>query len=172
MLLLVITGPMTMISRSNSSTAFATEQITAFFLAQEGLELVQMQRDKLLLEYFEGTRPAPWAAFETYFDECTDADGCRVEVESTVNPNVVVGDCNVLTNCRLKLDSTVSSTVRPSFRHSGSDPNSLFTRVITMDFTADREVRVVATVTWRTGTLIRSQQVESVTYLFNIYDLP
>ena len=35
-----------------------------------------------------------------------------------------------------------------------------------------REVEVVSTVTWRTGSLIAGQRVELVTYLTNIYDTP
>ncbi len=179
MLLLVITGPMTMISRANNSTSFATEQITAFFLAQEGLELVQMQRDNFLLAHFDDpiTNNTPTAAFKTFFEDC-DFDinpaGCGIEVDSTNNSALLTPvNCSTLTNCRLNLDSTVSSTVRPSYRHSGADPLSLYTRVITMVFDpSGREVSVTATVTWRTGTLISTQQVSATTYLFNIYDRP
>lgn len=39
-LLLAITGPLTLVSNSISDASYAANQITAFYLAQEGLELV------------------------------------------------------------------------------------------------------------------------------------
>ncbi|NCO61881.1 prepilin-type N-terminal cleavage/methylation domain-containing protein, partial [Candidatus Kaiserbacteria bacterium] len=69
LLLLIVTGPMKIITDANHSTAFASEQVTAFFLAQEGLELAQKGRDDLMLQYFDkqfnnnGNMVNPWAKF-------------------------------------------------------------------------------------------------------------
>jgi prepilin-type N-terminal cleavage/methylation domain-containing protein len=176
-LLLVITGPMTMITRSNNGTAFATEQIAAFFLAQEGLELVQMQRDKYLLEYYDAgvVPPAPgdepWTFFQSHFAPCdvgSGPDGCAVEIENGADPEVAVTSCATLADCRLQLDPAATPDDRPSFSHSGAGGPSLYTRVILMEYDSDRAVRVTSTVTWRTGNLISSQKVVSVTYLFNL----
>lgn len=51
-LLVVIIGPMTISSSAAKSTSFASEQVTAFFLAQEGAELIEKARNDLLLEHF------------------------------------------------------------------------------------------------------------------------
>jgi prepilin-type N-terminal cleavage/methylation domain-containing protein len=181
-LLLVITGPMTMISRANNSTAFATEQITAFFIAQEGLELVQKQRDDFLLEYYENpiANPSPWADFKDYFTLCDVAshpNGCALQIQPGTGPNVeVVRDCDTLSDCRLQLNGIASNPRRRRFHYDAGDPNSLFTRAVKMEVIntnlGTQEVKITATVTWRTGSLIREQKVEATTFLFNVRVLP
>ena len=181
-LLLVIVGPMTIISRSNNSTAFATEQIVAFFLAQEGLELVQKQRDDFLLEHFDDPtgNPNPWSGFITYFNLCnvsSHPNGCALQIETGVSPNTeVVRHCDTLTNCRLQLNDAGTNPERRRFHYDVGDPNSLFTRAVKMEVLSTngglQEVLLTSTVTWRTGTLIRTQQVVASTYLFNVYEKP
>lgn len=182
-LLLVIVGPMTMISRSNNSTAFATEQIAAFFLAQEGLELVQKQRDDFLLNHFgnEAANPQPWTAFKNHFTLCNIANGhpngCALQIAAGGGPSTaVIRNCDVLTNCRMQLNAVGTNPQRLRYHYDSADPNSLYTRAVKMEVLntggGQQEVLVTATVTWRTGTLIRSQQVEATTYLFNIYAKP
>ncbi len=173
-LLMVIVGPMTMISRANNSTSFATEQINAWFLAQEGLELIEMQRDKNLLNYFRTSAGSPWGDFADTSGSlqfCYNSTGCGVWVGSTGNPALGLKNCSTIADCKLLLNT--QGAVRPSYVHpSAAGTPSLFTRVITMKKITDDQVQVTATVTWRTGTLIASQKVEATTYLFNIYDTP
>ena len=74
--LIVIVGPMTLSSRTTKSSTFATEQVQAYFLAQEGLELVQKARDEYMLEYFDGSESNPWSTFRTDYATCFGATGC------------------------------------------------------------------------------------------------
>src|SRR3989344_1273934 len=62
-LLIVVVGPMTISMRTAKSTSFASEQVQAFFLAQEGLELAHKGRDDLLLQNFAGTINNSWTRF-------------------------------------------------------------------------------------------------------------
>lgn len=176
-LLLVIVGPMTMITRSNNATSFATEQVNAWFLAQEGLELAQMQRDNFLLQSFNGSLSPdePWTRFARPTDgwaNCFDpAKGCGLTIDSTITPGVTPVDCTVIANCKLYLDN--STAVRPNYVHTSTATSTPFTRVIKLEETnSNREVKVTSTVTWRTGSLIASQKVEAVTYLLNVYGKP
>jgi len=61
-LLLVIVGPMTITSRTAKSATFASEQVQAFFLAQEGVELAQKARSDLVLRKFLPTVHANYLA--------------------------------------------------------------------------------------------------------------
>jgi len=172
-LLLVIVGPMTMITRSNNATSFASEQSTAWFLAQEGLELAQKQRDDLLLEHFNnsGSRPNPWSDFTSpsgVLGDCFGGRVCGLTIQSNSNPAVDVVDCSTMTNCKLYLYLDSLNSVRPNYVHS-SGATTPYTRVITMVETNPGQVKVTSTVTWRTGSLIAGQEVEAVTYLFNVY---
>lgn len=183
-LLLVIVGPMQILSRSINSTNFATEQVNAWFLAQEGLELAQKGRDDLVLADFKdvisggsGVEPAPFTTFMTRYTNCLidiNPDGCGLEIGNGDSAPITVVSCGVVSNCRLYV-TTTANTDRSSYQHSGSGNSiSPYTRVIKMERSPAsgnvREIKVTSTVTWRTGSLISSQKVEAVTYLFNVYD--
>ncbi|MBY0538638.1 prepilin-type N-terminal cleavage/methylation domain-containing protein [Patescibacteria group bacterium] len=177
-LLLVIVGPLQIISRSISSTNFATEQINAWFLAQEGIELAQKGRDDLVLEDFEdklggGSGTNPMSDFLSDYSDCFTADGCGLNIgDGTTLATPVT--CGTVSNCRLYLTSS-SDNDRSSYQHSVSG-NTItpYTRVVRMERTPAtgtvREIKVTSTVTWRTGSLISGQRVEAVSYLFNVYD--
>jgi prepilin-type N-terminal cleavage/methylation domain-containing protein len=175
-LLLVIVGPMQIIARSISSTNFATEQINAWFLAQEGLELAQKGRDDLVLQNFKFQinppgEDEPMNKFLADYADCFTADGCGLNIGDGItfeDPE----PCGTISNCRLYL---YNDPQRSSYRHDFNVNNvTPFTRVIKMEETSAsgkvREILVTSTVTWRTGSLISSQRVEAVTYLFNVYD--
>lgn len=179
-LLLVVTGPMTIISRANNSTAFATEQVNAFFLAQEGLELVQKGRDDFLLRYLQrlingtGGITNPMTQFQATYPACFTASGCGLIINSDSSPSVGYRACTG-TSCLL-YQSTVDN-VRPIYTHDDAgNTRTPFTRVITIEEirngagTRTQEFKVTSTVTWRTGSLLAGQRVELVTYLANIYD--
>ena len=177
-LLLVIVGPLQIVSRSINSTNFATEQVNAWFLAQEGLELAQKGRDDLVLQNFKLQINPPGEAnpiteFLADYATCFSADGCGLTIgNGTTLPAPVT--CGVISNCRLYLTSS-SNSDRSSYQHAISG-NTItpYTRVIKMErFPASgtvREIRVTSTITWRTGSLISSQRVTANTYLFNVYD--
>lgn len=177
-LLLVIVGPLQIIARSINSTNFATEQVNAWFLAQEGIELAQKGRDDLVLEDFEdkiggGGGTSPMTDFLNDYAACFTADGCGLNIGDGTTLTAPV-TCGVISNCRLYL-TTSGNNDRSSYQHAVSG-NTItpYTRVITMErFPASgtvREIKVTSRVTWRTGSLIASQRVEAVSYLFNVYD--
>lgn len=180
-LLIAITGPMKILTNANRSTAFASEQVNAWFLAQEGLELVQKGRDDLLLGYFYrqinagvGGVANPFAQFRTVYASCFLAARCGVMINSTAG-SVNIRACTA-TACRLYTDT--STIIRPVYVHTAAQTIdqtiSPFTRTIQMsvDPSNVNEIIVTSTVTWRTGSFIADQQVQVVTRLFNIYATP
>jgi prepilin-type N-terminal cleavage/methylation domain-containing protein len=173
-LLLVVTGPMTISMRTAKSTNFASEQVQAFFLAQEGLELAQKGRDDLLLEYFANPSAVtdPWNSFtdSTSSGEyrlCFSAAGCGLQWNPSVQERLSPArDCSVSGSCLLyRSDDTVRFTHDPS----GNIP-TLFTRRIYFTPAGSGAVEARSIVTWRTGSLVAEQSVSTVTYLYNIYD--
>jgi len=180
LLLIIIVGPMSITSRTAKSSSFATEQIQAFFLAQEGLELAQKARDDLMLEFFKGDITDPWGQFMDTggtYQQCR-TNGCGLEWSSTQQgqlaaPVACAGGMGG--TCRLYVRNT--SAARSMFTHSAGGGNTVtpFTRVIRFDISgldATREVKIISTVTWRTGSLVQSQMVEVDTYLYNTYATP
>lgn len=170
-LLLVITGPMSISARAAKSTSFSSEQVVAFFLAQEGAEIAQKGRDDILLANFTNPTTA-WNTFTNTsgtFQHCFGANGCGLELNTNAagtlkNPVNCSG-----TSCTLYVDSNTANT-RSRYTHTSSGNTATsYLRVIKMQKYGEREVKVTSTVYWRTGSQKESQKVEVETYLFNIY---
>lgn len=181
-LLLVMTGPMRILSQSTNSTTFANQQTVAFFLAQEGLELVQLGRDNLVLGDFKDTirneavEPNPWQRFQTDFAACIGSS-CGITAANDAD-GLATTSCATLTNCQLYLSTTTTDRARYSHVATGR-VQTPYTRTIqisiipnSQDPSRPRGLVATSTVTWRTGGLIDSQQVQLVTYLTNVYDTP
>lgn len=178
LLLVVIVGPMQLLKQTSNSTLYASEQVVAYYLAQEGLELVHKQRDDLLLEYFDelfegSTSFSPMAEMSDntangVLNECYLEDGCGVSIDNSGQLSVTScsGD-----SCRLYLHDTG----RSQYRHgSGSGSvQSPYSRRITIEplpnSTSIDEFKVTSIVEWRTGSLVGGQRVQLVTYLQNVY---
>lgn len=169
-LLIVIIGPMTISAISAKSTSFSSEQVVAFFLAQEGAELAQKGRDDILLNGF--TDPdAAWASFVSTYATCFDARGCGLELNTDDTGTLKTPRlCSVtagVNNCQLYY-SGASSRSRYTYITSGNT-KTLFIRAVMMQSVGNGSVRVTSRVTWRTGSQKNSQQAEVETYLFNVY---
>jgi prepilin-type N-terminal cleavage/methylation domain-containing protein len=175
-LLIVIVGPMTTSSRTAKSSTFATEQIQAFYLAQEGLELAQKVRDDFLLTQFR-TTPAPnnssWSSFigSTAYQHCLTPNGCGLRWGNAVGSPIQSVRCDSsIDACKLYLSS---NDWRSRYTHDSSGSITPFTRIIYFQTTVPgREVQVRSEVTWRTGSIVASQRVEVDTYLYNTYAQP
>jgi len=168
-LLIVIVGPMTISSKAAKSSTFATEQVQAFFLAQEGLELAQKMRDDFLLTNFGSSGfSTTWEDDFINFNNNCFTTGCGLAWDNSSVTSLVTPVLCINTNCRLYLSPTPAH--RSRYTHvTASNTITPFARVIT--FTADNPggVKVVSKVTWRTGSLIADQKVEVDTYLYDIY---
>ncbi len=177
-LLIVIVGPMTITARIAKSATFATEQVQAFFLAQEGIELAQKGRDDLLLRNFLPPVHAsyltnPWTLFTNTsgtYQHCYSASGCGLEWDDATSGVLeTIANCATSGACRLNLDTTAE---RSKYTHRAVGTQTLFTRQIYFTptpATNPNAVRVRSVVTWRTGSIVAEQRVEVESYLYNIY---
>jgi prepilin-type N-terminal cleavage/methylation domain-containing protein len=176
-LLLVMAGPMRVLTSATNSTTYSSEQIVAYFLAQEGLELIQLGRDDLVLGDFKDLintttdEPDPWTQFQLDYTSCINGT-CGLSPTNT-GKTYTVTNCNTLTNCQLYLNATAGDRARYTHTAAGNAITP-YTRTIRIGMiTVGGRIQgavATSTVTWRTGSLIASQQVELVTYLTNVYD--
>ncbi len=178
-LLIVIIGPMSISTSTARSTSFSSEQVVAFFLAQEGAELVQKARDDLSLRQFLPTTDGnyladpfvPFVNTTGTYQHCYTANGCGLEINGdatgTLRAPIACGSTG--TNCQLYFDASASN-VRSRYTHVASGNTvTPYTRIITMDETATGQVLVTSRVRWRTGNIVAVQEVEVQTYLFDVY---
>jgi prepilin-type N-terminal cleavage/methylation domain-containing protein len=176
-LLIVITGPLTLVSNSARSTNFANDQVMANFLAQEGLELSQAARDNQQIPTFassySGADGAAWNTFANpsgLYQNCFSANGCGLDQDTDAAGTLNVSNClSTGTGCRLY--SNANPTERAQYTHdsnSGANSPTRYTRVIRMT-NGSGQVEIVSRVTWRSDGQRAQQVVETVTYLFNVY---
>jgi len=175
-LLIIIVGPMSIATNSANSTSFANQQVMAYFLAQEGLELAQKGRDDFLLASFnagntEGSDIA-WDAFTGTSGQFADcfADGCGLEILEGPNGDVDVIDCSDEIDCRLYLTAATDERSQYTYDDSNNAEITDFTRVVTMEeVSLSKDVLVTSVVSWRTGNQVAVQSTTATTYLYNVY---
>jgi len=177
-LLLVIVGPMTISMRTAKSSSFASEQVQAFFLAQEGVEFAQKIRDDLLLKWNGfpgGSENSPWAKFTDTtntgtYRHCFAVSGCGLQWSATAGALATVIACDPISNCAIYR----STAGRSWFSHTASNntPTIFTRRVYFTSVDSGSGVFIRSVVTWRTGSIVAEQKVEVNTYLYNIYDTP
>lgn len=172
-LLIVIVGPMSISTSSSKSTSFASEQVIAFFLAQEGVEIVHKIRDDELLD--QNLDPGAWDDIMddsngALLDYCYTDDGdsgCGLELntDNDATLNTVIRCDN--TDCLLNYSET-GGRAKYTYSTAAATP-TIFSRVITMKNTTNDEVHVESTVYWRTGSQRSVQKVVVDTYLYDFY---
>lgn len=171
-LLIIIVGPMTVITTTARSTNFSKSQVTAFFLAQEGAELAQKARDDVLLGAFDEQPGVTWSSFVNgaTFSECFKPTGCALQLNSS---NVVENkaDCEDQ-SCALYLNNTLTNN-RSRYTYDAGAANDITPFTRTIKFTKlpnTDEIRVVSEVSWFDGQIAGNRSVEVETFLFNVYD--
>lgn len=198
-LLIALVSPLTIVSKTSQSNTLANEQIIAFFLAQEGVELAQQLRDQASLIYRkevnDGNSPTDaWLsalalhnpAF-THFATCSLPSGCGLyrfkSAAGDTPPNGPAGlakpqaaapvSCAVIANCKLSIISypAVGTVYAHDVAASANATTTPFTRVIRYVATSQPdEVEIVSTVTWRAGLFFQEQQIQVRTSIFNVYE--
>ena len=160
-LLVAIMGPMTIAARGLQSAFHAREQITAFFLAQEGVELIRMHRDGNALGRLGWLNNIPGVCR-------SNSQGCGMDAR---NP-AVIRNCNS-ENCQLSYDTNPLSSGRGFYTYTptGLPSMSPFTRQIWVNpLGGGGEAVVTVTVSWPSGLFGGTRNVTVTSRIFNQYD--
>lgn len=184
-LVVVVIGPLTIAQKGIQNARFATEQITAVYLAQEAIEAVRQLRDDRALEVFADTTARdPDNPIDTWAwhqgggnridDSCedispnTDANGCRYEPDTSNGQNQVLFRSCSGDQCQLYITSAGTYT------HQSGSGNSLspFTRRVWIrEAIPGQAVEVTVRVTWNAQVFgNQPRSVELSTWLYNHYD--
>ncbi len=184
-LLLVVVGPMRIISTSAKGSNFSSNQVTALFLAQEGLELARKARDENVLSNYNinsGVNAAYWNTFTDNsssgtYSACFNSAGCDFyykNVSSSVgNGGVEVVDCSS-DNCKITYDADPNTSVRSHFISKAANriqaqPTSFTRKVNFIETVSGQEVKVISTVSWFDSTQRQEHNITLESRLFNIY---
>jgi prepilin-type N-terminal cleavage/methylation domain-containing protein len=147
-LLIALTGPLTIAAKGLSSSIYARDQITAFYLAQEGIEYIRNIRDTNSLD--SSLDRSQWL---NNLSSCIGAK-CRIDAHLKPGTAGAITSCagdsnpdNTLTCEPLMLDSGVSGIDLYDYSLNGAP--SIYTREIVMTKITDDEYKIVSTVSWR-----------------------
>lgn len=157
-LLLATVGPMTIAARGLQSSFFSKQQITAFYLGQEAIELVKAQ------QYENVIAGNDWlAGLETGADEFCHIDGLGCGID-THNETFI--DC-AGEGCRILYDTSAS---RGFYQHAIGE-NTPFTRRIFIEETEPaQEAEITVLVSWDSGLFVSERTLTLRSALFNAYE--
>ena len=165
LLMFAIVGPMTIAVKSSQSAQYARQQNTAFFLAQEGISLVNTIRNDSALAKTVGSATDAWAwTTNSALAPCFASYGCNIDFSgATLFSNVT--SCLNTNNCTLLFNESAGRVV---YQTTSGVPSPYRRVIIFQTATAD-EVIVTSRVEWDTKLLGGTQTVTLSTSLFNIF---
>jgi competence protein ComGC len=115
-LLMGVVGPMVIYSQSITSTRYAGDQITAYYLAQEAIELV---KHELYSEFNSGGSwfsSLPNCSFGSSIDKCTitipNGTICRSGSCSSFDPRLYLDTNNLYTHTNTGIPTKFSRTIK------------------------------------------------------------
>lgn len=144
-LMLAISGPLTLASKGLQATLLVKDQDTAFYLAQDAVEYVRWVRDTnklhgyLWLEGLDGTNSHGLWAVDGLNGDCEGASGCTVNV---LQP----GGQNAIASCAAY---GLPGSVCPPIKFDAT--NDYFSYTSGTDSIFTRKVTVVTPVSGKTG---------------------
>lgn len=136
-LTVVILGPLAVATSVLSNSSFSSNQVIAYNLAEEGMELIINKRDSEIFADSSGG----WNNFKTQMQSggCQTGNGCYIDVT-----NGAINGCTG--NCPLLRKNSTSGV----YSYNAADPVTIFERRIFIPAGGGTdEKKVTVTVTWQ-----------------------
>src|SRR3989338_1397007 len=144
-------GPLYAASRALVAAQNSRNQLTALYLAQEGIEYVRLVRDNEYLKSYQrggsDISTNAWNAFDTVINPCTASAGCTLE--PALNPGV--GSGLALTKCTTVCTPLYLDNGSHRYSQYGGSNKTLqpYTRSIRVEDVSADDKRVISEVIWK-----------------------
>ncbi len=154
-----IAGPITAVFNGIKAANIAQDQMTAYYLAQEGVEYIRYVRDTNIL------RGDSWL---THLGNCTDGDGCIIDDVLEVAPFGVGADVGVdcAGSCPV-VEYDTANNLFGEFSGAGIENTSFTRRVDVAEVLAGREAEIRVTVTWTTKNIPYTYEIRERIFNWN-----
>lgn len=155
-LMIAIVGPLTIAHKGLLDAVYASQQVTATYLAQDAIEYVKNVRDNNLLKIEAGTPGYDTStAWLTTLETCSKEIPCKIDTVNGVpsNPGVSITPCDpeVALSCALYLPASgIGYTHDSSGRKT---PYSRYFYITHPSGSISSQAKMVVIVTWKTGTI-------------------
>lgn len=177
-LLIATAAPLTIASKGLQSAYYARDQLTAYMLAQEGIEFVIGARNAALITSIKNNElDKTWAWTEDLtIAPCFKTNGgCNTSLSKGDNDPFLpanVADCSVIEDCIMEYKADTSDPAH-YYVDTQDDINgevTPFTRVITLEeIVTDKEIQITSTVSWQPRIFSTAQEIVLTTSIFNTY---
>ena len=165
-LMLAILGPLTIASAGLKNSLYARDQITAYYLAQEGIEHVRYVRDDNYIRNLNGENRDWMDGLRECLILGSGDYGCTIDI-----PDWFFNGNNPVARCTTSACSTslLALTSNGYYTHQQPNGTSRYSRVITIEYVGNTsdEAKVTSKVKWRTG--FGEREFELYEHVFNIY---
>lgn len=152
---LVIAGATSAVRTGLVGSSIAKEQVKAFYLAQEAIEVVRNKRDGNILANFNGT-PTNWlAGIARVGDPCAPGNTCAVDASTYTLSN---SGCSGWNSCPyLRQDPNTYL-----YGYNGAWTETLFRREIQIENISADEINVTVQISWTHGATTRSFKTKTL----------
>lgn len=155
-LTLAIAGPLVTANRAIVAARISRDQLTASYLAQEGIEYMRAVRDDNYLAVYPNGTSSAWNNFLASVSQCNATDDSTVACTLDPNSSPSVSSCLVGSSCApLRLDGTFGYT------QQSVGIATHFTRTVQVFIVSASDEKIVSKVSW---------DFHSTTYSVTIYD--
>jgi len=162
-LLIAVLAPMHIVNQSIKASVGSREQLTATFLAQEGIEVIIRLRDNDVLDT-DDDETWDWkndtGQLGHLIEACVDGTGCDYDF---VSDDFVSCDAD----CLLYFDAEGTDGVY--YSHDDSYTATPFTREITVAEVSPQEAKITSTVSWYSAVAGQDVQVQVESRVFDQY---
>ncbi len=143
-LMISIAGPMVLVANGIRASAFARDQVTAFYLAQDAVEAIRYIRDGNRIEKVLDSSPdsVPWDDVTQY--PCTTTSPCGIDTSKVHNR-----ESNAISTETDNQFLLIASDGVYGYNNGGTP--TVFKRWITIEAIDAKEVEIVVTVDWSAG---------------------
>lgn len=172
-LLIAVVGPLTIAAKGIQVSGFSKEETTAFFLAQEGIELVVASRDDWGLDRVANPSTAP--GFGDWVTSLFGSGGCGpadTACDLGIDWQGTIENCSLLvaSNCNLYQNTIAGYSGTQFYDHDSSGTPTEYNRLITVTKQGVDALAVQSTVRWNSALFGGSKTASFETVIFDIYE--
>lgn len=171
LLMLALIAPMSLAAQALTTAYFSRDQITAYYLAQEGIETVRAVRDANIIALAEGQSVNDVFCTATYcIPYGTTASNAPAFTSDATQPtSQALQSCGVSACAPLKIYCSTAPNGLAScvYGYTSGGTNTVFTRTIKaylVNSSDKDELRVAVTVSWYEGTIAQNFTINEDLY--------
>jgi type II secretory pathway pseudopilin PulG len=153
---LAIAGATSAVRTGLIGSSLAKEQVQAFYLAQEAIEIIRNKRDANVLATYNNT-PTNWlAGIALAGDPCHPANFCTVDAYTFTLTNVSTSGCTSWSAAACPFLRQNPDQANLVYGYNGAWNATQFKRIIQIESISADEVSVSIQISWTHGTMPRS----------------